>query len=144
MCSESMTKVVEVELRKMKIEALRLEYPEIPKKLKKKDDIVKWIVEHNREEIPETSSESPKRIKVAPVFLMASSNSIPTTMILNNEPDLSCRLCSGERRVWSELGLAVCPVCAPRCLSPAPSIKQEPGVTSLPYTFDAAGNVYHR
>jgi hypothetical protein len=134
----------EAELRKMKIETIRIEYPNIPKKLKKKDEIVKWVLEQN--EVGTTavlsSIDSPKRIKVAPVFIMSSSTSIPTTMLPGEEKDTSCRLCNGERNVWSELGLAVCPLCAaPQSDIPAPSIKQEPGVTSLPYTFDASGNI---
>ena len=159
------------QLKKLTIDQLRKLHPNIPKRLKKKGEIIEWISSHTSTssqpvvtsipQSPFTSSHvmsqpghnspisidvsspvfggnvdgEPKRPKVsiAPVFLKSvSSQSVP-----------SCRLCAGAGTLWSELGLAVCPVCttASRCPSPSPSVKHEQGVTSLAYDFDANGNI---
>lgn len=104
--------------------------------LKKKPDLVELIL---RKEFP-IAEEEIKRVKIAPVFAMAK-----TTKPLNREEGPICLLCDGQETVWSELGLALCPACtsclSTACVIPSPSIKQEKGVTTVKYTYDAQGRI---
>ena len=153
--------MTEDDLRKLKIEDLRTQYPAVPKKLKKKAEIINWII---RNAVPgdvesvssdvlkipyDPSPEQVKRTKlrnIAPVFLksVAAGVTVPTTMVIEERPP--CRMCSSKGEVWSEVGIALCPMCCSGrdTSSPTPSVKLEKGVTWVPHTFDVNGRVVLR
>jgi hypothetical protein len=122
------------ELAKLKIADLKLVAgSNVPSKLKKKTEIIDFII---RKEFP-PSSEDIKRIKIAPVFAMAAAAG-------SAKKSSDCQLCEGQQTVWCELGLAACPICCKESVPslPSPSIKQERGVTNVPYRLNSEGKIF--
>ena len=120
--SEHLNKLTIAQLKQLTI---------VPKNLKKKQEIIDFIL--NKENNSSESSSSIKRIKIAPVFAMS----------IQPSADPQCTLCDDTKSVWCELGLALCPLCT---IPPSPSVeilplKHEPGVTSLRYTNDVEGRI---
>jgi hypothetical protein len=117
-----MTSERRAELSKLKVSELKVLAVNASSSIKKKSDLIDYILK----------KEDGKRAKIAPVFAMSKSSSS------------SCELCDGQNSVWSELGIALCPVCCkdtPGCQLPSPSVKQEPGVTRLKYKTDIDGKI---
>jgi hypothetical protein len=122
------------ELAKLKVSDLKSLCPKTTSTGKKKSDLIDAII---RKEFPPEDGAI-KRVKIAPVFLMAKSKSS------DESASSFCILCEGSRSVWSELGQAVCPVCVEESFSgviPSPTVKQERGVTSVAYRYDMEGRV---
>ena len=134
------------ELKKLKVDALKLiaSGVSVTSLVRKKDDLITVILQNEfppdsdqesshvlTNTDPAASSEEAKRVKVAPIFAMSVSKRTS-----------ECPLCEGEKSLWSEVGLAVCPVCSDAvCVTPSPSVKQETGVTSLSFSYNADGHV---
>ena len=121
------------ELEKLTVPALRSLITPVPPKNKKKAELVDIII--TKEFAPE--HDKPKRMKIiAPVFEMAKGSSSSSNC---------CALCEGQGSVWCELGLAVCPLCKSdepeTCILPSPSVKQERGVTAVPYMISSDGKI---
>ena len=120
------------ELEKLTVPQLKL-ICAIPKSIKKKTDIIDFVLKHESSK----SEESPKRIKIAPVFAMSKSAAIE----IIDHP--ACTLCDDSCTVWCELGLALCPVCrspsSPTLFVSA--VKQEAGVTNLRFTLNEHGRI---
>ena len=86
----------EPELRKLTIPQLK-KLATIPTKLKKKDDIVGYLLNMSEAVNGEEEDHSGKRAKKHPIFSTRTD----------------CELCSGNGTVWCELGIARCPLCRP-------------------------------
>ena len=133
------------ELNKLKVAELRQLAQGMPAiKSSKKAQLVEYIISSTMTDALPAEAETPigthrqhdegKRIKIAPIFLKSKSAASFT----------ACELCEGQRTVWSEIGIAVCPICSASdmsCSLPSPSVKQEPGVTRLRYQMDSEGKI---
>jgi len=106
----------EKELRKLTIAQLR-EMMHVPSKLKKKDEIVAFIL-REASITADTTAEVKRSKNIATVDSMFSSITSPVG-------NVDCPLCNGEGKVWCELGLAKCPLCFPAA-STAPSTRTPP------------------
>lgn len=124
------------ELEKLTVAALRSLITPAPPKNKKKAELVDIVIAE--EFAPE--HDKTKRMKIiAPVFEMAKGSSSSSNC---------CDLCEGHGSVWCELGLAVCPICKSHepqtCILPSPSVKQERGITAVPYMISSDGKIILR
>jgi hypothetical protein len=111
--------MTEQELRKLTIAQLR-EMIDVPSKLKKKDDIILYILQFGDGLDPQV-----KRMKTPQPHsgqkTMESMFSVPSKLGEN-----ACSLCCGEGTVWCELGIAKCPICFPaKKIESPPLIKLE-------------------
>ena len=120
----------ENELRRMTIPQLK-SVAKIPSKLKRKDDIIEFILSMEKGgDVGGISSEEEdhsKRIRMAPIF----------TAQRRSGETADCDLCSGNGTVWCELGIARCPMCRPAVVnqrvSTPPLVKYE-NCSSGPYS----------
>jgi hypothetical protein len=120
------------ELAKLTVTELRALINPPPAKGKKKAELIDMIL---AKLFAESDKEEIKRVKIAPVFAMAKASNVASA---------SCGLCDGQGSLWCELGEARCPLCSKDtevCVLPSPSVKQERGVTSVPYEFAPDGKI---
>ncbi len=85
-------------LEKMTIAQLRNEFPNIPKKFRKKDEIILFLSSADSAEPP--APTTPKNT--------ITSYFGPTSSVFQCS---ICKLCTNERFIWTELGRAFCPLC---------------------------------
>ena len=108
-------------MRALTVAALRERYPEVPRGIKKKTDILAFILSKNANASPPPTPD-PKKTKpqpgLAPVFAMARSAS-----------SLTCALCNATGSVWCEIGRVVCPVCV---TEPIPSFEASESSVTTP------------
>ena len=115
----------ETELRRMTIAQLK-KMAKIPIKLKRKDEIIDFILKLDAKvaSLSDEEDDTTKRVRIAPTFFSSVRR------------DQDCDLCTGNGTVWCELGIARCPLCRPATKerpSTPPVVKYE-NFSSGPYS----------
>ena len=105
----------ETELKRLKIVELRNLFSDIPKRITKKSDIVQYIMSSSSQDMKGNVDDSPT---IASIFAKSKKSVDP----------FACRLCTGDKSVWCELGLVKCPVCCPQLTT---LVKQEEPESSI-------------